>query len=47
MALITEGNSQHVAHAYRDRRKIGLFEEKYPICDCSRSHKMPLAGRIL
>ena len=31
------GNSEHVAQA---RRKIGLFEEKNPICDCSRSNQI-------
>ena len=33
--LILDGNSEHVAHAWR---KIGLFGLKNPICDCSRSN---------
>ena len=31
MVLILDGNSEHVAHS---RRKICLFGEKDPICDC-------------
>ena len=38
MALLLDGNSEHVGHAWR---KIGLFGEKNPICDCSRSNQMP------
>ena len=40
MVLILEGSSQHAAHAYR---KIGLFEEKKTMYDCSRSNLIPCA----
>ena len=30
MVVISDGNSEHVAHAYKE----------YPICDCSRSNQM-------
>ena len=33
-----DGNSEYVAHTWR---KICLFGEKNPICDCSLSGKMP------
>ena len=39
----TYGNSKHVALAWK---KIGLFGEKNPICDCSLSNQMPLKDRI-
>ena len=35
--FISNGNSDHVALAWR---KIGLFGEKDPMCDCSRSKQM-------
>ena len=38
MALILDGNSEHVAQACR---KLVLFGKKDPICDCSRSNQMP------
>ena len=34
MVLILDGNAENDAHA---SRKIGLFGEKYLICDCSSS----------
>ena len=37
MVLILDGNSEHVAHAWR---KISLSGEINPICDCSRSNQM-------
>ena len=38
MALILDGNSEHVAHA---RRKMSLTgEENNPICDYSRYNQM-------
>ena len=41
MGLISDGNLEHVAHAYR---KISLSGDKDPVCDCSRPIKMPLTG---
>ena len=39
MVLILDGNSEHVAHAWK---KIGHFgEEKNPICDQFQSNRMP------
>ena len=38
MVRILDDNSEHVSHALR---KIDLFGEKYPICDCSRSNDVP------
>ena len=38
MVLILYGNSEHVAHAWRN---IDIFVKKNLICDCSRSIKMP------
>ena len=38
MVLILDGNSEQVECAWR---KIGLFEEKNPICDRSRSNQIP------
>ena len=35
MVLILDGNTEHVAQAWR---KIVLFGEKNPICDCPRSN---------
>ena len=43
MVPILEGNSYHLAQV---RRKIGLFEEKSPIYDCSRSSKIPQTDKI-
>ena len=37
MVLILDGNSEHVANAYR---------KKYKICDCSRSIQMPQTEEI-
>ena len=37
MVLMLDGNSEQVAHAWR---KIGLFGEENPICDCSRSKQI-------
>ena len=38
LVLILDGNSEHAAH---EERKIGLFEEKIPICDFLSSNQMP------
>ena len=45
MALILDGSSLHVAHAWR---KIRLFEgeEKDPICEFSWSNLMPYTDQI-
>ena len=37
MVFILDGNSEHAAQAWR---KIGIFGEKNPICECSRSNQM-------
>ena len=39
MVLILEGSSEQVAHAC-----MGLFGEKYPICDCFRSNQIQILG---
>ena len=44
MVLILDGNSKYVAHAWRN---IGLFGEKNPIHDCSRSNEMTQKDRII
>ena len=36
--LILDGNLEYVTHTWR---KIGLFGENNPICDCSRSKQKP------
>ena len=36
MVLISDGNSEHVAHAWT--KKVFSDKKKYLICDCSRSH---------
>ena len=43
MVLISVGNSEHVAHAWR---KIDLFGEKNPNCDVSRSNQIPYSDQI-
>ena len=43
LALILDGNLEHVAQA---RRIIGLFVGKNPICDCSRSDRIPQTEQI-
>ena len=42
MVLISNGNLEHVAHAWR---KIGNFSS-HPICDCSLSNHMPWTDQI-
>ena len=43
IVLILDGNSEHVAHAWR---KIGIFGKKNMICDGSRSKQMPYTDQI-
>ena len=43
MAHILDGNSEHVAHAWRT---TVISENKYPIYDCSRSNQMPYTDHI-
>ena len=43
MVLILDGNSEHVAHTWRN---IDLFWKRNPICDCSRSNQMAIADQI-
>ena len=38
MVLMLNGNSENVTKAWR---RLGLFGEKNPICDSSRSNQMP------
>ena len=43
-ALIIDGNSRNGEYACR---KIGLFGDKNPICDCSLSNEMPITDQII
>ena len=44
IVLILEGNSEHVAHAWRKICLIGFL--KNPICDCSQSNQMHQTDQI-
>ena len=43
MVLILDGNSEHNAHAFKKNRS---FRIKNPICDYSRSDKIPETDQI-
>ena len=43
MTLLLDGISEYFAHA---KRKLGIFEEKYPISDCSQPNRMPYTDQI-